>query len=185
MFFLMQECGEIMNMTFLGKLLSKVNISKLSDVLINLELLAGAEAQISEYYALCANAMEKEKDFWRTLSYEESNHSESIEHMVDLINMQPDLYKPGISFNTVTIRLFVVEIQRLSEQMNAGQIAVDELYKIAFQIEDSVVELSYSTMVKTKDVIFNEIANRIDRESAAHKSALSSRMHDRQDSKPV
>jgi len=83
--------------------------------------------------------------------------------MLGRIAGDPALYKPGISFSTVTIRMFDVEIQRLVEQMNQGRISPEELFSIALEIENSAVELSYGTLVKTDDAIYNVLSHRVDK----------------------
>ena len=163
-------------MGFLGKLLGKDSSLELKDVMINLELLAGAEAQIADFYRLCAVAMPEEKDLWNHLADQELEHSDLAMKMLGRIAAEPAHYNPGISFNTVTIRLFDVEMQRLVEQMNQGRISPEKLFSIALEIENSAVELSYGTLVKTDDALYNMLAHRVDNESAEHKSAIASKM---------
>ena len=163
-------------MAFLGKLFSKDTSLKLKDIIINLEFLADAEAQISEFYRLCAAAMPKEKDFWNSLADQELRHADGAKEMIRLINKEPNLYKPGISFNTAIIRMFTLEMGRLVEQIRDGRISPDKLFAIALGIEDSAVEVSYGKIVKTKNKAFISLARQIDRESAEHKSAISSRL---------
>jgi rubrerythrin len=163
-------------MGFLGKLLGKDSSLELKDVMINLELLADAETQISDFYRLCAGAMPQEKDLWNHLANQELQHSDMAMEMLGRIAGEPTLYDPGISFSTVTIRLFDVEMRRLVEQMNQGRISPDKLFSIALEIENSAVELSYGTLVKTDDAIYKMLAHRVDNESAEHKSAITSKM---------
>ena len=162
-------------MAFLEKLLNKDTLRNLEDVLTNLEYLADAEAQISVFYKLCGVAMTKEQNLWNSLSDQELRHADTVKKMIAMIKQKPKLYKPGISFSTMTIRLFDVEMQRLVEQMNAGRISAEKLFAIALEIEDSAVEMSYSRMVKTEDQKFLSLARQIDNESAEHKSAISAR----------
>lgn len=164
-------------MTLLGKLLGKDSSLELKDVMINLELLADAEAQISEFYRLCADAMPKEKELWNLLADQESQHSDAARKMLGRIADDPKLYKPGMSFSPVTIRMFDVEMQRLVEQMKQRRISPDKLFAIALEIEGSAVELNYGGLVKTGDAIYNMLANRIDSESASHKSSITSKMN--------
>jgi len=163
-------------MGFLGKLLGKDRSLELKDVMLNLELLAEAEAHISSFYRLCAGAMTEEKDLWNFLADQELQHADKVKDMLGLIAGKPQMYRPGISFSTVTIKLFVVQMQRLAEQMDQGLIPPAQLYEIALEIEDSAVELSYSRIVKTEDEAFKSLAHQIDSESAEHKSAISAKM---------
>ena len=163
-------------MTFLSKLLGKSSLQELKDVTNTLELLADAETRISEFYRLCAGTMEGEKDLWNHLADQELQHADRIRQMLGRIHQNPGLYKPGISFSSVTIRLFEVEMQSLVEQMNGGRLSSDRLFAIALEIEDSAIELSYSKLARTEDAMFNMLARQIESESAEHRSAIASRM---------
>jgi len=163
-------------MAFWEKLLGKDSLQELGDVITNLELLSDAEAQISDFYKLCASAMPKEKDFWNHLADQELQHSDKVRQMLGRIARNPELYRPGISFSTVTIRMFDMGTQTLVEQMKKGSMPSDKLFAVGLEIEDSMVELGYSKLVKTEDAPYNMLAHQIDSESAEHKSAITSRM---------
>ena len=164
-------------MTFLGKLLGKSSLQEMQDVIINLELLSDAETQISEFYRLCAGVMEGEKGFWNHLAGQELQHADKAGQMLGRINQNPERFRPGISFSTVTIRMFDVEMQSLVDEMKQGRISSDKLFDIASEIEDSAVEISYGKLARTEDAIYNMLAHQIDAESAGHKSAITSRMN--------
>lgn len=164
-------------MSFWGKLLGKDSLHELKDVLVNLELLADAEAQISEFYRLCAGAMAKEEGLWNSLADAEMRHSEYVGRIIDLIRKEPDLYKPGISFSPVSVRMFALEMQRLAEEVNAGQKSHRELFSIALEVEDSLVEIGYGGMVQTQDAGLKALAHLLDSESAAHKASISAKMN--------
>ncbi len=167
-------------MAFLKRLLKKKDaLSELKAVTTNLEFLADAETLISEFYRLCADAMEQDGALWNSLAEAELQHSENARQLIRLINRQPKLYKPGISFSTASIRMFTIQMQNLLEKMRAGKLPSDKLFSIAVEIEDSAVELNYGKIVKTKDKMFNALARQIDSESAEHKSTLSSRISSR------
>ncbi len=164
-------------MTFLGKLLGRSSLDDLQEVLSNLGFLADAEAQTAEFYRLCADAMPEEADMWNSLSAQEQVHSGNAMRMADRISNKPKDYKPGISFPTVQIRMFAVEMQRLVEQMRGGEIPRDRLFSMALEIEDSAIEISYEKIVKTEDPIFNMLARQNDHESSQHKAAIAERMN--------
>jgi rubrerythrin len=164
-------------MSFLSKLINRDALSGLQDVIANLGLLADAEEQISEFYRLCANAMPEEADFWGFLADQEIQHAENARKMLERIALNPQAFKPGMSFSTVKIRMFVFEIQRLVERMRGTGIPTAELFAIALEIENSAVEANYGLIVKTEDGIFNMLARRNDKESLEHKSSVISRMN--------
>jgi rubrerythrin len=166
--------AEVYQMAFLRELLSKKDpLHALRDVTVNLEFLAEAETRISEFYQTCADAMVREREFWKSLADAELRHADIVREMIGLIAKQPELYKPGISFSTVMIRMFTMEMQRLVEQMHAGRISPDKMCAIALEIEDSTVELNYGKIVRTKNKAFLSLARQIDSDCVEHKSAIS------------
>jgi hypothetical protein len=173
-------------MTFWGEVLNIYKLHALKDVLVNLEFLADAEAQISKFYRQCAKSMATEEALWNSLADQETRHSEIVRRMHNLIASEPKLYSPGLSFSTVSIRMFAVEMQSLVDKISRGQITPDALFAAALKIEESIVELCYNKIVETDDGNYNTLARRLDRESAEHKAAITARMsasHFRADSR--
>jgi hypothetical protein len=168
-------------MAFLGNILNRENLTKLTEVTTNLEFLADAEERISEFYRLCAGVMPQEEALWNSLANSEVQHAETVRRMIELIGKQPELYKPGASFSIVAVRMFAIEMQHLVEQMNNGLISPGNLFKIALDIEESAVEVSYSRMAKTKERVFNSLVHKIDSESVEHRALISAKMTEVQD----
>jgi hypothetical protein len=164
-------------MSFWGKLLGKDSLDDLQDVLINLELLAESETQISEFYGLCAGAMENETDLWNSLANAEMQHADCVWRMMERIRNEPNLYRPGISFSTVTIRMFALEMQRLAEEVNGGKKSPEEIFAMALEIEDSLAEIGYEGIVQTQDAVLKSLAHRLDSESVEHKAAIAAKMN--------
>jgi rubrerythrin len=164
-------------MSFLSKLLNRDEMSDLQEVLVNLGFLTDAEEKISEFYRLCAVAMPQEADFWQALAKQESKHAENVREMISRITREPKLFRPDNSFSTVEIRLFAVEMQTLTQQLNEGRVSHADLHSIALEIENSTVEVCYGRMVKTEDGIFNMLARQNDDESALHKSSILSKIN--------
>jgi hypothetical protein len=168
--------AEVLKMSFLSGLLKRETMHDLQEVLVNLEFLTDAEERISEFYRLCATAAPKEAEFWNDLADQELKHAENVRGMIKRITRDPKQFKPATSFSTVTIRLFIVEMQGLTERLNAGHIPHDELFPIALEIENSIVEICYGQIVKTEDGIFNMLARHNDNESAMHRSSILSKI---------
>jgi hypothetical protein len=168
--------GEVSEMSFFSRFVSRDTMHDLQEVLVNLEFLIDAEERISEFYRLCSIAVPQEADFWNALADQELKHAENVRGMINRITRNPKGFKPATSFSTVTIRLFILEIQHLTEKLNDGRLAHEELYPIALEIENSTVEVGYGKIVKTEDGIFKMLARNNDDESAMHKSSILSKM---------
>lgn len=144
----------------------------IDDIIYNLRLLAESEAGLAEFYRLCAGAAAHEKDFWEQMSKSELRHQENIKKMIALIEKHPEDYAPGVSFNPASIRAFGLQVARMAENVKSGNVSDEERYSIADEIEDSVVELDYSRIVKTGNAEFNKLVQEIDAESREHRDSL-------------
>jgi hypothetical protein len=143
-----------------------------TDLVDNLKLLAAAEANISTFYSLCAEAQEEKRDLWTSMAASESGHAEALGKIISLIMRNPKRYRPGHVFNSSAIRLFTMHMEGLTEKMKAGHVAPETLLSLAQEIENSAIELNISRLVETDDEECNSIARRIDAESREHRNAI-------------
>lgn len=152
------------------------NKATIQDVIDNLRLISKGERHVSEFYHLCGDVFADEKDFWHTLAASELTHAEAALGMADLVAKEPGKYKPGRSFNAVSIRLFGLHLSDLVERMRAGKIQKNELLSVAVDIESSVVELNYGEIVETDVPAYRALARQLGEETGEHKQAFEKRM---------
>jgi hypothetical protein len=158
----------IMDRLFKGKSHSEV----MEDVVHNLQHLSDCELEIAEFYKLCAEKMEEDRGFWEALVKAEVRHSEVIKKMIELVEASPKEYNPGHAFNPAAIRTFKMQIEGMVHDLKAGKTPTDKLFKLADDIEDSAVELSFMKIVDTNNLEFNNLAKQIDTDCVAHKTAI-------------
>ncbi len=150
--------------------------ASMQDVIDNLRLLSKGEKQISEFYQLCGNVLADEKDFWHDLAASEREHAEVALKMADLVAKEPGKYKPGRSFDVVSIRLFGLHVDGLVASMRAGKIKKDELLSLAADIEISVVEMNYGDIVKTDVPEFRALARKLAEDTREHRQTFEKKM---------
>ncbi len=138
----------------------------------NLKLLSEAEANISAFYLLCAEAHPEHKHLWTSMATSESGHAETIRKMASLVARNPGQYRTRTEFNASTIRLFSLRMESLAEKMKAGRIAPAMLFSIANEIEHSSMELNIGELIETGDEEFNSLARRVDAETREHRNSL-------------
>ncbi len=92
--------------------------------------------------------------------------------MIALIEKNPEDYAPGVSFKPASIRAFGLRVASMAENVKLGNVTDDELYSMADEIENSIVELDYSRIVKTGNAEFNKLVREIDDESLEHRNSL-------------
>jgi rubrerythrin len=155
---------------------AKSHAEVIADIIYNLKLLAESEAEVAEFYGLCAKALVDEKDFWEQLSKSELRHQENIKKMIALIKKSPEDYKPGVSFSPASIRALRLRTGSLVQSIKAGTTPVEKLYSVADEIENSVVELEYSRIVKTDNAEFNKLVQEIATESQEHRDSVKAKI---------
>jgi hypothetical protein len=156
---------------------SRSHAEVIDDIIFNLGLLAESEAGISEFYGLCAGAAAAdEKKFWKQMSESELRHQENIKKMITMIEKKPEDYKPGVSFSPASIRAFSLQVRGMVEDLKAGKIPSDKLYSVADEIENSIVEMDYSKIVKTDNAEFNKLVQEIDAESRDHRESVKAKI---------
>ena len=165
-------------MSFLDRLLGrgKIDYAAVKEISDTLRLLSGAEADIGNFYTLCAAARVDEKDFWEGLAEDEFRHARYLQALIERVNADPGHFRQGYSFNAAEIRLFTLGIQTLLSKMGSREITTEQLLKVARDIEGSLIELKLTQVVETKDEEFNRLAGLLDAESKSHREKIEARI---------
>ena len=158
-----------------------VKNAAIQDVIDNLRLISQGERHISEFYQLCGDVLAEEKDFWHDLAASERDHSEAALKMADLVEKEPRKYKPGRSFNALSIRLFGLHLEGLVASMRAGKILKEELLSLAADIESSIVELNYGDIVETDVPEYRALARQLEKETGEHRQTFEKRIKETPD----
>ena len=156
-----------------GKGPHKANIH---DAIDNLRLISEGEHHVSEFYGLCGEAFPEDGDFWRNLSSSEKAHSAVALKMAELVEKEPNKFKPGRSFNPASIRLFGMYLGELVENVRAGKMPKHELLSVALDIEGSIIELNYGDIVETEVPEYLALAHKLTNETDGHKLKIEEKM---------
>ncbi len=148
----------------------------IQDVIYNLRLISKVGNNVSDFYERCGCVFETEKDFWLTMAASGRAHAEATLKMADLIEKEPEKYRPGRFFSIASIWLFDLHLGNIVESMRAGKIQKDELLSIAVDIERSSVKLNYREIVQTDVPAYQAIARWLEENINEHRQAFEKRM---------
>lgn len=141
----------------------------LERTLETLELMARAEETLERLYETCAGLWLEDGEFWRGLAGEEKCHAEIIRTMAAMLSGNPDNYQAGRPFSTDALKTFISGIEQHIETVKGTVIPELKAMRVAWDIEQSIIESRYAEVVKTDDKRFQELAAEIIQETAVHR----------------
>jgi hypothetical protein len=141
----------------------------LKDTLETLIQMEKTEQTVSEFYKLCADTWPIDLQFWTELSNEELEHKRNIAAMYRIVSEKPEQFEKGRPFSVMATQIMITGIRNNIEKLRKGEIREDSAISIARDIEQSFIEFRYSEILKTTDVEYNTLVQKITKETAQHK----------------
>ena len=141
----------------------------LDQTLETLELMAKAEEAVERLYGACAAIWRENGDFWQGLAGEEKSHAEILRAMAANVAGNPGMFQPGRPFSPAALKTFISGVEHQIESMKRPAVQELNAMRIALDIEQAFIEARFAEIVKTDDRSFQDLANGIVRETAAHR----------------
>jgi rubrerythrin len=136
------------------------------------------ERIVSEFYVLCANTWPVDLQFWTELSREELEHENNITTMYRIVSNKPEHFEKGRPFNIFAVQTMITGIRNNIEKLKKGEIREDNAILIARDIEQSFIEFRYGEIVKTADIEYNTLVQKIVKETTQHKIKIDQKIRD-------
>lgn len=149
-----------------------VNLQNLSDLM---KLMAATERLFADFYRLCAEIWEEDREFWLATAAEEEKHAKNIERLSQLVAARPDRFTIRRSFNQTAIRTIMTGIEGYMKRLKAGQITRFQAMILARDLEASVMEKNYAEIVQTSDLEYLELMTEITQDTKRHKYSIEQR----------
>jgi hypothetical protein len=149
------------------------NLKGILDTLVHMK---EAERVIAEFYALCADAWPADLEFWTELANEEAEHENNIAMIHRIVSDKPEHFEKGRPFNIFALQTMITGVRSNTEKLRKGEIREDKAIMIAGDIEQSFIEFRYSEIVKTADVEYNTLVQKIVKETLQHKTRIDQKM---------
>ena len=143
------------------------------DTLIHMEEM---EHVVSEFYIVCADTWLTDRAFWAELSDEEQEHRNNIVTMHQIISNKPEHFEKGRPFNIFAIQTMLTGLRNTIEKIRQHDLSENNALSIARDIEQSFIEFRYSEIVKTADIEYNTLVQKIVNETAQHKIKIDQKL---------
>jgi hypothetical protein len=157
----------------------KIMIQKSSPNLVSiLKNLADFELATAELYRTCSQIWEGDKEFWSDMQQAEVKHSRNINRMTDIVSSKPGDYTPGHIFPPAAVQTSISGIKGNIQRLVTREIARKNMFFIARDIEQSMLERNYAEIVKTNDAEFQSLVNEILSDTVSHREQLNRKIRE-------
>jgi len=148
----------------------------LRNILDTLVHMKETERIVAEFYRLCSDTWPADLQFWTELCKEELEHENNIAMMYQIISDKPEHFEKGRPFNIFAVQTMITGVRNNIEKLKKGEIREDKAIMIARDIEQSFIEFRYSEIVKTADIEYNTLVQKIVKGTTQHKTKLDQKM---------
>jgi hypothetical protein len=141
-----------------------------------LNVMVESEKTVAEFYLLCSERFYEHHAFWTALAREELAHARVITRLIELVSIQPIEFTPGKSTPVDAIKSFIKRTESNIETIRQSELPLDKALLLAYQIENTFIELQYADVVKTENEEYKALLNQIISDTLKHKERVVARI---------
>jgi hypothetical protein len=154
-------------------------IQKSSPNLISiLKSMADFELATAELYRTCSQVWDLDKEFWADMQQAELKHSKNINKMTDIVCSKPGDFTPGRVFTPAAVQTSIAGVKGNIQRLLKREIGRKNMFFIARDIEQSMLERNYSEIVKTSDAEFKSLINEVLSDTVSHREQLNRKIRE-------
>ena len=148
------------------------------DLIRVLKTLADFELAASELYRTCSQVSDVDKEFWRDMQQAEVKHSRNINRMTDILSAKPGDYTPGHVFSPAAVQTTISGIKANIQRLLKREIARKNMFFIARDLEQSMLEKNYAEIVRTNDPEFQSLMKEMVADTVSHRNQLDKKIRE-------
>ncbi len=145
-------------------------------IVVLLKSMAEVELTVAKFYRECAQVINEDKDFWLDLVKEEKNHAKSLVKMYKIISKKQERFEKGRNFNVAAIKTFISRIEDNILRLKKGELLKKNVFYMARDIEQALLEDKISEIVRTDDVEYQTLAKNIHMQTKYHKNKINKKI---------
>ncbi len=149
---------------------------ELPGIIEMLKAMAIFEVKVSELYSICASTWQEDCQFWLDIWKDEISHALYVNNIIEIVKRKPEVFETGRPFSVAEVQAVVSDIVRTIDQMGRGLLSKYELLHIAGRLEGSFLESKYNEIVKTDDMEYNTMIEKIITDTRTHKWSIVQRI---------
>jgi len=141
-----------------------------------LALMLESEKTVAEFYLRCSERFAVHRNFWAALAKEEMAHARVINALMELVRVQPTEFIAGKSTPLNAIKSFIKRTQSNIETVTRSDVQEDKALLMAYQIENTFIELQYGEVVNTENEVYKPMLGQIISDTLRHKDKITARI---------
>jgi len=145
---------------------------ELSGIIKVLKKMAMFEVTIAELYSLCAVTWKEDSEFWLDIWKDEIRHAQYINRIIDIISKSPERFEKGRPFNVFSVETTVNGIKDNIKKIKNGEMQKNNMLIIANDLERGYLEDRYSEIVRTDDIEYRTLMQKIVDDTGKHKEKI-------------
>jgi hypothetical protein len=130
------------------------------------------ELALADLYRTCSQIWLADKEFWADMEKAELKHAENINKMNKLVSEKPDHFEPGRLLKPAAFQTSILGIKWHIERLKKREISEKKMLFIARDLEQSILESSYSDVIKTSDTEFQTLTKEVFSDTVGHRERL-------------
>lgn len=130
------------------------------------------ELAVAELYQTAAAAWPPDEALWNGLAATEKIHADNLERMIAQVQAKPLRFGIGRPFNVVALKTAQEGIRQSIGKIARGDFSRLQILIVARDIEQSLIEAQYGSIVKTNDLEFQKLLREIVDQSYGHRKVI-------------
>ncbi|HOG06800.1 MAG: hypothetical protein M0P04_04435 [Syntrophales bacterium] len=130
------------------------------------------ELAVAELYQTAAVASPSDQAFWNGLAAMEKTHADNLERMIAQVQAKASRFEMGRPFNMAALKTAQEGIRQNISKIARGALSRLQMLVVARDIEQSLIEAQYGSVVKTNDVEYQTLLKEIVDQTYGHRKAI-------------
>ena len=110
--------------------------------------------------------------FWLDIWKDEIKHAQYINQIIEIISKVPERFEKGRPFNVFVVETTVADIKNKIEKIKKEEIDRRSMFFIASDLEKGYLEDRYSEIVKTDDIEYKTLMQKVVDDTGNHKRKI-------------
>jgi hypothetical protein len=145
---------------------------ELSGILEVLRRMSMFETKLAELYSACASKWREDCQFWLDIWKDEISHALYVGNIIEIIARKPEIFEKGLPFKVSEVQTIVLSIMTTIEEVKRGEITREKLLLVANGLENGYLENKYSEVVKTDDMEYKVLIQKIVDDTRMHREKI-------------
>lgn len=149
-----------------------MNKLRIDGLIAVMEAMIKYELEMAEFYNRCAEAFKVDEKLWQGLALIENVHADNIKQLIRLVREKTEHFEAGRPFNIAALNTAVAWIKENTRRVAQREIRREGVLILARDFEKSIIEARYGEIVKTNDLEYQSLMQKIVSDTQEHHNII-------------